>query len=126
MAVLPFQQIRSVCSRSCGHSLFACAAGEDLRRGAPDEARGGLPARCPRAGGPTSGPFGAATERCARLHPLGFTMVTTSRSVYDVARRDNAQEAMRVTGEARIAQEDRLPQEWRKSAYERWLEAEGI
>jgi len=26
----------------------------------------------------------------------------------------------------RIAQEDRLPQEWRKSAYERWLEAEGI
>src|SRR5947209_4168868 len=26
----------------------------------------------------------------------------------------------------RIAQEDRLPQEWRKSAYERWLESEGI
>ncbi|TMI82511.1 MAG: cupin domain-containing protein [Bacillati bacterium ANGP1] len=29
-------------------------------------------------------------------------------------------------GEKRVAQEDRLPQEWQKSAYERWLEAEGI
>ena len=29
-------------------------------------------------------------------------------------------------GETRVAQEDRLPQEWQKSAYERWLESEGI
>jgi len=30
-----------------------------------------------------------------------------------------------MTGK-RVAQEDRLPQEWRKSEYERWLETEGI
>jgi mannose-6-phosphate isomerase-like protein (cupin superfamily) len=29
-------------------------------------------------------------------------------------------------GGKRVAQEDMLPQEWRKSAYERWLESEGI
>ncbi len=31
-----------------------------------------------------------------------------------------------TNGGPRIAQEDRLPQEWRKSAYERWLESERI
>lgn len=29
-------------------------------------------------------------------------------------------------GGRRVAQEMRLPREWRKSAYERWLESEGI
>lgn len=30
------------------------------------------------------------------------------------------------TGAGRVAHEDRLPQEWRASAYERWLQSEGI
>lgn len=35
-------------------------------------------------------------------------------------------ESAMSTGAPRLAQEDRLPPEWRRSAYDRWLEAEGI